>query len=92
MQAQFCDNHGLGFLGVYLSQSGFRFEVSSKSNRKIENKRANIMKLNQLKLLLGALFVAVTLSGCYVAPYGPGCVWVPGHYGPYGGWHPGHCA
>jgi hypothetical protein len=49
------------------------------------------MKLNQLKLLLGALVVAVTLSGCYVAA-GPGCVWIPGHYGPYGGWHPGHCA
>jgi len=50
------------------------------------------MKLRQLKFVAGAVLLALTLSGCYVAP-GPGaCYWVPGHYGPYGGWHPGHCA
>lgn len=50
------------------------------------------MKLHRLKLLTGALLVAVMLSGCVVGPAGPGCYWVPGHYGPYGRWHPGHCA
>jgi hypothetical protein len=48
---------------------------------------------------------AVSLSGCVAEPvpvrervvvgpgpywWGPGPMWVPGHFGPYGYWHPGH--
>jgi hypothetical protein len=40
------------------------------------------------------VLVGLALSACVVEgpPRGPGCRWVPGHYGPYGGWVPGHCA
>jgi hypothetical protein len=51
------------------------------------------------KIAAGAalLATAIALSACVVAPApgyagGPGCHWVPGHYGPWGGWHPGPCA
>jgi hypothetical protein len=53
-------------------------------------------------LVMAALLVTVSasLSGCYIAPVGPGYarpvavapVWIPGHYGPYGHWIPGHYA
>ncbi len=49
------------------------------------------------KLRMGAVVVALLLSGCVVhertVVRGPPCpspVWVEGHYGPYGHWHPGH--
>jgi len=59
-------------------------------------------RLDMKKLLVVTLLAALAapLSGCYIAPVGPGYarpvavapVWIPGHFGPYGRWIPGHYA
>ena len=52
---------------------------------------------------MAAAVAVLVLAGCAVEPapvreevvvvrpgWGPGPVWVPGHFGYYGYWHPGH--
>ncbi len=53
--------------------------------------------IRKFGVVAALLASTLALSACVVAapgPYyrgGPGCGWVPAHYGPEGGFHPGHC-